>query len=159
MIFNPQEERDQIRRNLRSISFEDQRVLVTGGAGFLGSWMCDSLIDNGAFVTCVDNFASGMEQNISHLLSHERFQFINHDITIPLPVDSPIDLIFHMASRASPFEFEHYPIQILKSNTLGVLVALGIAKKHGARLVYTSTSEVVRKPGNCPYPGNLITVM
>lgn len=152
MIFNTQEERDQIRQNLGSISFEDQRVLVTGGAGFIGSWMCDTLIDNGAFVTCVDNFASGMERNISHLLNHERFQFINHDITTPLPVDSRIDLVFHMASRASPFEFEQYPIQILKSNTLGVLVALGIAKKHGARLVYTSTSEVYGNPDIVPTP-------
>ena len=152
MIFNPQEERNQIRQNLGNISFQDQRVLVTGGAGFLGSWMCDILIENGAFVTCVDNFASGMERNISNLMSHERFLFINHDITIPLHFDSKIDLVFHMASRASPFEFEHYPIQILKSNTLGVLVALGIAKKHGARLVYTSTSEVYGNPDIVPTP-------
>ena len=162
MSFKLREDLDQIRHNLGSISFEDQRVLVTGGAGFLGSWMCDTLIDNGAFVTCVDNFASGMERNISHLESHERFRFINHDITTPLSSDSQIDLVFHMASRASPFEFEHYPIQILKSNTLGVLVALGIAKKHGARLVYTSTSEVYGNPDIFPTPescfGNVNTL-
>jgi UDP-glucuronate decarboxylase len=152
MIFNTQEERDQIRQNLGSISFEDQRVLVTGGAGFIGSWMCETLIDSGAFVICIDNFASGMESNISDLMNHEKFQFINHDITTPLHFDSKIDLVFHMASRASPFEFEHYPIQILKSNTLGVLVALGIAKKHGARFVYTSTSEVYGNPDIVPTP-------
>jgi UDP-glucuronate decarboxylase len=152
MIFNTQEERDQIRQNLGSISFEDQRVLVTGGAGFIGSWMCETLIDNGAFVICIDNFASGMESNISGLMNHENFQFINHDITTPLHFDSKIDLVFHMASRASPFEFEHYPIQILKSNTLGVLVSLGIAKKYGARFVYTSTSEVYGNPNIVPTP-------
>jgi UDP-glucuronate decarboxylase len=152
MRFNFREERNQIRQNLGSVSFEDKRVLITGGAGFLGSWMCDTLIDSGAFVTCIDNFVSGMERNISHLMNNNRFQFINHDITTPLPVDSRIDLVFHMASRASPFEFEHYPIQILKSNTLGVLVALGIAKKHDAVLVYTSTSEVYGNPDIVPTP-------
>jgi len=80
MRFNPKVECDQIRQNLGSISFEEQRVLVTGGAGFLGSWMCDTLIDSGAFVTCIDNFASGMERNISHLMNSDRFRFINHDI-------------------------------------------------------------------------------
>ncbi len=147
-----EEERNQIRQNLGTVSFEDKRVLVTGGAGFLGSWMCDTLIDSGAFVTCIDNFVSGRERNISHLMNNDRFQFINHDITTALPVDSQIDLVFHMASRASPFEFEHYPIQILKSNTLGVLVALGIAKKHDAVLVYTSTSEVYGNPDIIPTP-------
>jgi len=159
MTFDPREELNVIRKNLGDISFEDTRVLVTGGAGFLGSWMCDTLITYGAYVTCIDNFASGQMSNIRHLVDNERFRFIKHDISIPLPVDNPLDYVFHMASRASPFEFEHFPIQILKANTMGVLVALGIAKKHNARIVYTSTSEVYGNPEIVPtsetYHGNV----
>jgi UDP-glucuronate decarboxylase len=152
MTFDPQEELDVIRKNLGDISFEDRRVLVTGGAGFLGSWMCEFLVKSGASVTCIDNFASGQKANIQSLMDNERFRFIEHDISTPLPVDTPLDYVFHMASRASPFEFEHYPIQILKANTMGVLVALGIAKKHHARIVYTSTSEVYGNPDIVPTP-------
>jgi len=152
MIFDPKEELDVIRRNLGDISFEDRHMLVTGGAGFLGSWMCETLISSGAHVTCVDNLASGQMSNIRSLMNNERFRFIEHDISTPLLVDTPLDYVFHMASRASPFEFEHYPIQILKANTMGMLVALGIAKKHHARIVYTSTSEVYGNPGIVPTP-------
>jgi UDP-glucuronate decarboxylase len=152
MTFDTIEELDTIRKNLGQISFEDQRVLVTGGAGFLGSWICDTLLASGAHVTCVDNFASGRKENIRHLMDHERFRFIEHDISEPLPVETRLDYVFHMASRASPFEFEHYPIQILKANTTGILVALGIAKKHGARILYTSTSEVYGNPDIVPTP-------
>jgi len=152
MTFDTIEELDTIRKNLGQISFEDQRVLVTGGAGFLGSWICDTLLASGAHVTCVDNFASGRKENIRHLMDHGRFRFIEHDISTPLPVETRLDYVFHMASRASPFEFEHYPIQILKANTTGILVALGIAKKHGARIVYTSTSEVYGNPDIVPTP-------
>jgi UDP-glucuronate decarboxylase len=125
---------------------------VTGGAGFLGSWICDTLIASGAQVTCLDNFSSGQKANIRHLMEEERFRFIEHDISTPIPVETTLDYVFHMASRASPFEFEHYPIQILKANTAGVLIALGIAKKHGAKLVYTSTSEVYGNPDIVPTP-------
>lgn len=152
MIFNPRKELDQIQRNLGNISFEDQRVLVTGGAGFLGSWICDALVASGAHVTCVDNFASGQKENIRHLMDQEQFRFIEHDISTPLSLKTRFDYVFHMASRASPFEFEHYPIQILKANTLGVLVALGIAKKNGANLLFASTSEVYGNPGIVPTP-------
>ena len=110
MTFDPLEELSMIRRNLGDISFEDQRVLVTGGAGFLGSWLCEMLIDSGAYVSCIDNFTSGRMSNIQSLMDNERFRFIEHDISTPLPVENPINYIFHMASRASPFEFEHYPI-------------------------------------------------
>jgi UDP-glucuronate decarboxylase len=152
MTFDMAEDLDILRKNLGQISFEDQRVLVTGGAGFLGSWICDTLLVSGAHVTCVDNFVSGQKENIRHLMDHERFRFIEHDISTPLPVETTLDYVFHMASRASPFEFEHYPIQILKANTTGILVALGIAKKHGARIVYTSTSEVYGNPDIVPTP-------
>jgi len=152
MTFDSREELNVIQKNLGDISFEDARVLVTGGAGFLGSWMCETLIMSGAEVTCIDNFASGQMNNIQPHMDNERFRFIEHDITVPIALDTPLDYIFHMASRASPFEFEHFPIQILKANTMGVLVALGIAKKHHARIVYTSTSEVYGNPDIVPTP-------
>ena len=152
MTFDTREELEIIRKNLVEISFEDKQVLVTGGAGFLGSWMCEYLISTGASVTCIDNFASGQLSNIQSLQDNERFRFIEHDISVPIALDTPLDYVFHMASRASPFEFEHFPIQILKANTMGVLVALGIAKKHHARIVYTSTSEVYGNPDIVPTP-------
>jgi UDP-glucuronate decarboxylase len=152
MIFSPREELNIIHKNLDNLSFEDQRVLVTGGAGFLGSWMCDALINSGAYVLCIDNFASGQLANIQHLMDNEQFHFIEHDISIPFPIETPVDCVFHMASRASPFEFEHYPIQILKANTIGVLVALGIAKKYNAKVLFTSTSEVYGNPEIVPTP-------
>jgi UDP-glucuronate decarboxylase len=152
MCYNPVRDLAIIQKNIGEISFEDDRVLITGGAGFLGSWMCNALLDAGAYVICVDNFASGLERNILNLMDNERFHFIKHDISQPLQIDNRLDFIFHMASRASPFEFEHYPIQILKANTIGVLVSLGIAKKHGARILYTSTSEVYGNPSIVPTP-------
>lgn len=124
------------------ISFEGKNVLVTGGAGFLGSWICDVLVHGGAKVTCVDNFASGLAKNIEHL----KIRFVKHDISKPIEFDEKFDLVMHLASRASPFEFARYPIQILKANTLGIWVALGIAKKHMAKFLYTSTSEVYGDP-------------
>lgn len=142
----------RIRSGLGGISFQDQNVLVTGGAGFLGSWICDVLVEQEARVICVDNLASGLKSNISHLVDFENFNFIEHDITKPISFDERIDLVIHMASRASPFEFEHYPIQILKANTLGLWVALGIAKKKNARLLYTSTSEIYGNPEIVPTP-------
>lgn len=126
----------------RGISFEDKNVLVTGGAGFLGSWTCDVLVHGGANVTCVDNFASGLAKNITH----PKIRLVEHDISKPIEFDEKFDLVMHLASRASPFEFEKYPIQILKANTLGIWIALGIAKKHRAKFLYTSTSEVYGDP-------------
>jgi len=143
---------DVIRKNLGNISFEDQRVLITGGAGFLGSWMCDVLIDYGAKVICLDNLASGLKSNIAHLMNSENFSFIEHNISKPITFEDKLDLVVHMASRASPFEFEHYPIEILKANTIGLMNSLGIAKKHGARLLYTSTSEIYGNPLVVPTP-------
>jgi len=128
------------------VSFKGQRVLVTGGAGFLGSWVCDVLVRQGAAVTCIDNLTSGQLGNIEHLIKGEGFTYLNHDISEPIYFDSKFDTVFHMASRASPFEFAEHPIQILKANTLGIWVALGVAKEHGARFFYTSTSEVYGNP-------------
>jgi UDP-glucuronate decarboxylase len=125
---------ETIIKNLGDInkSIEDKNILVTGGAGFLGSWMCDVLFELGAKVICLDNLVSRLHSNIAHLMNRDNFKLIRHDITKPIFFDEPIDVIMHLASRASPFEFEKYPIQILKANTLGIWVALGIAKKHNA---------------------------
>jgi len=152
MNFDTREELDIIHRNLGDLSFEDRKVLVTGGAGFLGSWMCEYLLDDGASVTCIDNFASGQRANIQALMDNEQFRFIEHDISVPITIDTHLDYVFHMASRASPFEFEHYPIEILRANTLGAMVALDIAKKNDARFVFTSTSEVYGNPDIVPTP-------
>ena len=137
-----------------NISFEDKRVLITGGAGFLGSWICDVLVSQDARVTCIDNFASGHPDNIAGLLGDENFSFIRHDISTPINLEEHLDLVIHMASRASPLEFAKYPIQILKANTLGIWVALGIAKKHRSRFLYTSSSEIYGDPTpeNIPTP-------
>ncbi len=153
MSHSIQSDLEIIRKNLgQNISFRDKRILVTGGAGFLGSWMCEYLLFSGADVTCIDNLSSGQEKNIRHLSDTKRFHFIRHDISEPPPVDTPLDFVFHMASRASPFEFEHFPIDILKANTLGVLVALEIARKNKATFLYTSTSEVYGNPAVVPTP-------
>ncbi|MFX1442118.1 MAG: UDP-glucuronic acid decarboxylase family protein [Promethearchaeota archaeon] len=142
-----------------NISFRDKTVLVTGGAGFLGSWTCDVLVKQGAYCICIDNLSSGRFENITHLMDSSNFRFVNHDISVPIYFGlthhpkgicvgdiKKVDMVMHMASRASPFEFEKYPIPILKSNTLGTMNALGIAKAHNSLFFYTSTSEVYGNP-------------
>ena len=128
------------------ISFANKSVLITGGGGFVGSWICDVLLNQSAKVICVDNFSSGQKENIQHLLDKENFKLVNHDISHPIVFDEKIDLVLHLASRASPFEFSQFPIQILKANTLGTWVALGIARAKNARLLYASTSEIYGDP-------------
>ena len=132
--------------NQANISFEDKYVLVTGGAGFLGSWTCEVLCFQGARVVCIDNFSSGYLYNITSLLEQDNFRLIRHDISTPIQLNERFDVVMHMASRASPLEFTKYPIQILKANTLGILNALGIAKKNKARFLFTSTSEIYGDP-------------
>ncbi len=152
MAWDNKREIEKINRDLGGISFQGQRILVTGGAGFLGSWICDVLVAQGAEVICLDNLASGLQSNISHLLDSGRFCFVEHDISDPISFEDRLDLVIHMASRASPFEFEHYPIEILKANTIGLMVSLEIAKKHKARVLYTSTSETYGNPQVVPTP-------
>lgn len=132
--------------------FEDKTILVTGGAGFLGSWLCDVLTTLNANVLCLDNLTSGLKKNIEHLLDRENFIFINHDISTPFHPSQKIDLIFHFASRASPFEFTTHPIQILKANTLGTWIVLGITKKYNATLLFASTSEIYGDPDDANIP-------
>ena len=119
---------------------------MTGGAGFLGSWICDVLVKQGSKVICLDNFSSGRKDNIEHLKSFKNFRIVEHDISQSICFNDHIDIILHLASRASPLEFSLFPIQILKANTIGTYLALEIAKKHKARLVFASSSEVYGDP-------------
>lgn len=152
MVWEFEKEIEAIQKSLGDLSFQDQRVLITGGAGFLGSWMSDVLVSQEAEVICVDNLASGLRSNVDHLLHLDNFSFIEHDITEPVFFEGKLDLVIHMASRASPFEFEHYPLEILKANTIGLMNSLECAKINQARLLYTSTSETYGNPQVVPTP-------
>jgi dTDP-glucose 4,6-dehydratase len=123
-----------------------ERTLITGGAGFLGSHLCDYLIAKGHEVICIDNLSTGDVENISHLLGHKRFSFIQYDVTNYLHVDGPLDNILHFASPASPIDYMRMPIQTLKVGSLGTHKALGLAKAKGARFLLASTSECYGDP-------------
>ena len=122
------------------------RTLITGGAGFLGSHLCDRLLAEGHEVLCVDNFITGRPANIKHLQKNPKFRIIVHDASEPLFVDGLVDNVMHFASPASPVDYVKSPIQTLKIGSLGTHVALGIAKAHGARFLLASTSEVYGDP-------------
>jgi len=123
-----------------------ERTLITGGAGFLGSHLCDFLIEKGHEVICYDNLLTGDMENISHLMGHERFRFIRYDVTNYLHVDGPLHNILHFASPASPIDYLKMPIQTLKVGSLGTHKALGLAKAKGARFLLASTSECYGDP-------------
>lgn len=125
-----------------------RRVLVTGGAGFLGSHLIDRLIERGDDVLCLDNLFTGTKQNIGHLLGHERFEFIRHDVTIPLYVE--VDEIYNLACPASPIHYQHDPVQTTKTSVLGAINMLGLAKRTGATIFQASTSEVYGDPAVHP---------
>jgi len=133
------------------------RILVTGGAGFLGSHLCDRLIKDGADVLCVDNFFTGSKQNIAHLLSHRYFELIRHDVTFPLYVE--MDQIYNLACPASPVHYQHDPVQTTKTSVHGAINMLGLAKRVKARILQASTSEVYGDPVEHPqteaYWGNV----
>ncbi len=123
-----------------------QRVLITGGAGFLGSHLCDRFIAEGWNVVCMDNFITGTPANVEHLIGLERFQLIQYDVTNYMHVQGALDAILHFASPASPIDYLRYPIQTLKVGSLGTHKALGLAKAKGARFLLASTSEVYGDP-------------
>lgn len=141
-----------ILTHLGGITYSGKKVLVTGGAGFLGSWISNVLIRQGAQVTCLDNLSSGRRENVAHLDGEKRFEFVKLDISSPPPLDGRYDYVLHLASRASPFEFDKHPLEILRANTFGTVNALEIAKRDGARLLFTSTSEVYGKATVFPTP-------
>jgi dTDP-glucose 4,6-dehydratase len=122
------------------------RTLISGGAGFIGSHLCERFLAEGHHVVCVDNFITGRPENIRHLLENPKFRVIVHDISKPLHVDGLLDNVLHLASPASPVDYQKSPIQTLKVGSLGTHVTLGIAKAHGARYLIASTSEVYGDP-------------
>jgi dTDP-glucose 4,6-dehydratase len=128
------------------------RTLVTGGAGFLGSHLCDRLLAAGHAVLCVDNLITGTTDNIAHLLGREGFRFIKQDVTEYLYLAGPLDYLLHFASPASPVDYLRLPIQTLKVGSLGTHKALGLAKAKGARFLLASTSEVYGDPQVHPQP-------
>ncbi len=135
----------------------EDRILVTGGAGFIGSHLCERLIDAGANVLCVDNFFTGAKSNITHLLDHPMFELMRHDVTFPLYVE--VDQIYNMACPASPVHYQHDPVQTTKTSVHGAINMLGLAKRVRAKILQASTSEVYGDPSQHPqqeeYWGNV----
>jgi UDP-glucuronate decarboxylase len=127
-----------------------RRVLVTGGAGFLGSHLCERLLLDGAEVLCVDNFFTGSRDNIAHLLGDPRFEVMRHDVTFPLHVE--VDEIYNLACPASPVHYQHNPAQTVKTSVHGAINMLGLAKRLGAKILQASTSEVYGDPEVHPQP-------
>jgi UDP-glucuronate decarboxylase len=121
-----------------------KRILVTGGAGFLGSHLCDRLLDQGHEVLCADNLFTGTKRNIDHLHGHPHFEFIRHDVTFPLYVE--VDEIYNLACPASPIHYQHDPVQTTKTSVHGAINMLGLAKRLRARIFQASTSEVYGDP-------------
>jgi dTDP-glucose 4,6-dehydratase len=135
------------------------RILITGGAGFIGSHLCDRLLADGHSVIAMDNLSTGSTDNIAHLAGHERFSFIKYDVTEYLFVEGPVDAVLHLASLPSPVDYLNFPIQTLKVGALGTHKTLGLAKEKGAKFLLASTSEVygdpLIHPQNEDYWGNV----
>lgn len=133
------------------------RNLVTGGAGFIGSHLCERLLDAGEEVICLDNFYTGRKENIQHLMAHPRFELLRHDVTQPILVE--VDRIYNLACPASPVHYQFNPVKTIKTNVMGALNMLGLAKRVRARILQASTSEVYGDPSIHPqvesYWGNV----
>ncbi|KKU74119.1 MAG: NAD-dependent epimerase/dehydratase [Parcubacteria group bacterium GW2011_GWA2_47_26] len=138
-------------------SFFKKTILVTGGAGFVGSHLCDALHEVGHEVLCLDNFFTGSKSNIRHLLGSERFELIRHDVNMPMSFE--VDEIYHLACPASPYYYQIDPVQTVKTNVQGMINVLELARRLGARVVHASTSEVYGDPAVHPqieeYRGNV----
>ena len=137
-----------------------QRILVTGGSGFLGSHLCERLLGEGANVICVDNFFSGARSNVEHLLGHKRFELIRHDVTFPLYIE--VDQIYNLACPASPIYYQRDPVQTTKTSVHGAINMLGLAKRVRAKILQASTSEIYGDPSIHPqteeYWGNVNSI-
>ena len=134
-----------------------KRVLVTGGAGFIGSHLCDCLLAEGHEVIALDNLFTGRKHNVEKHLQNPRFEFIRHDVTLPILLE--VDLVYHLACPASPEHYQHNPVKTIKTNVMGTINMLGLAKRVGARILLASTSEVYGDPQEHPqretYWGNV----
>lgn len=137
--------------------FADKRILVTGGSGFIGSHLCERLLEDGAEVLCVDNFFTGRRQNVAHLLKNSKFELVRHDICFPLYVE--VDQIFNLACPASPIHYQFDPVQTTKTSVVGTVNMLGLAKRLRIPILQASTSEVYGDPSVHPqkesYWGNV----
>ncbi len=127
-----------------------KRILVTGGAGFLGSHLCERLLEEGNELLCLDNFFTGTKQNIRHLLRNSNFEFIRHDLVQSFFVE--VDEIYNLACPASPIHYQHNPVKTIKTNVMGAIHMLGLAKRIGAKILQASTSEVYGNPAVHPQP-------
>ena len=141
-------------------NFKRKRVLVSGGAGFLGSHLCDRLIAAGNDVLCIDNFFTGTKDNIAHLVDNPHFELVRHDVTFPLYVE--VDEIYNLACPASPIHYQHDPVQTTKTSVHGAINMLGLAKRVRAKIFQASTSEVYGDPAVHPqvesYRGSVNTL-
>ena len=122
----------------------NNRILITGGAGFLGSHLCERLLNEGSEVICLDNFFTGSKENIIHLISNPHFEVLRHDVTLPLYIE--VDQIYNLACPASPIHYQHDPVQTTKTCVHGAINMLGLAKRTGAKIMQASTSEVYGDP-------------
>lgn len=138
------------------------RILITGGAGFIGSHLAEKLLAEGHDIICVDNLFTGAKSTIEHLLQKPGFTFIEHDIVEPLFIEEKIDHIYNLACPASPVHYQYNPVHTIKASTIGMINMLGLARKHGARILQASTSEVYGDPEVHPqtedYRGNVNTI-
>ncbi|MDP3459614.1 MAG: SDR family oxidoreductase [Hyphomonas sp.] len=128
----------------------ERRILITGGAGFIGSFLCERLLESGANVLCADNFFTGTRTNVAHLLNHPRFELMRHDVCFPLYVE--VDEIYNMACPASPIHYQFDPVQTTKTSVHGAINMLGLAKRVKAKILQASTSEVYGDPAVNPQP-------
>ena len=131
-----------------------RRILVTGGAGFLGSHLCERLLAAGGDVLCVDNFFTGSRKNIEHLLDHRHFELTRHDVTFPLYVE--VDEIYNLACPASPIHYQRDPVQTTETSVHGAINMLGLAKRVKAKILQASTSEVYGDPNVHPQHGGIL---
>ncbi len=127
-----------------------KRVLVTGGAGFLGSHLCDRLVEMGHDVICLDNLFTSQKSNIVHLIGRKNFEFVRHDVTVPFTFE--VDEIYNLACPAAPGHYQYNPIKTMKTSFMGAMHCLGLAKRQGARLLHASTSEIYGDPEVHPQP-------
>jgi UDP-glucuronate decarboxylase len=147
----------ELQSAMRTTSLQRKSILVTGGAGFLGSHLCDRLLAAGHEIVCLDNYFTGTKQNIEHLVGHPRFELMRHDVTFPLYVE--VDEIYNLACPASPIHYQHDPVQTTKTSVHGAINMLGLAKRLRCRIFQASTSEVYGDPSVHPqredYWGNV----
>jgi UDP-glucuronate decarboxylase len=140
--------------------YDTQRILVTGGAGFLGSHLCERLLEEGNHVICLDNYFTGQKQNIFHLMDNRRFEALRHDLVNPIFLE--VDLIYNLACPASPIHYQYNPVKTVKTNVMGAIHMLGLAKRVKAKILQASTSEIYGDPTVHPqnetYWGNVNTI-